>query len=101
MLLEVSFKDLQSKLESLDSTMVLVYTSMCGTCENAKVMFNIVSEAAPHIKCLMINANLNKEIIALYDITSIPCFLFFKKQILIDQFYAFHSATFLFNKVTQ
>ena len=86
-------------LNALDSQMVLVYTNMCGTCERAKVMLNVVSETIKDVQFVQINANLNPSIISDYNITSIPCFLMFKEGKLVDQFYAFHSVTYLFNKI--
>jgi thioredoxin 1 len=99
MLSDVNLKELNSLLDQSSVSIVLIYTTMCGTCESAKTMLNVVSEAIKEPTYLKINVNLNQDLIKRYDISSVPCFLVFKKNLLIDQFYAFHSVTYLFNKI--
>lgn len=99
MLTDIQLSQFKEKLCESDKVVVLVYTSMCGTCESAKRMMHVVSESLKEIGFYQININLNPELIKRYDISSVPCFLLFKKGILVDQFYAFHSVTYLFEKI--
>lgn len=82
-----------------DLSVTLVYTSMCGTCEMAKRMLSVISESMKDIAFYQMNANLYPDVINAYDISSVPCFLIFKRGVLVDQFYAFHSVSFLYERI--
>lgn len=78
---------------------VLVYTSLCGTCEMAKRMLHIISESIKGVAFYQLNANFYPEDVNLYQITSVPCFMIFHQGELVDQFYAFHSVSFLYERI--
>lgn len=78
---------------------VLCYTSLCGTCEQAKHMLSVVSQVLKSIHFYQINVNLFPKVAYDYQLTSIPCFLIFKQGQLLDQFYAFHSVAYLYEKI--
>jgi thiol-disulfide isomerase/thioredoxin len=101
MLEEANKENLLEYIDSNKNICVLVYTSLCGTCESAKVMLNIISETIKDVLYYKVNVNFNTTIIKDYNISSIPCFLIYKEGELIDQFYAFHSVTFLYDKIKQ
>ncbi|QVK17334.1 thioredoxin family protein [Mycoplasmatota bacterium] len=95
---DITQDDLNQALKRHDNCVVLVYTNMCGTCESAKIMLDIVSKTMKHLLIYQLNVNHYPNIIEDYHITSIPCFLLFKEGKLVEQFYAFHSVTFLYQK---
>ncbi len=96
---EINRDELKQLRNDRSQLIVLVYTNMCGTCKNAILMLNIVSKTLNTFSYYQINANLHQKIIEDYQITGIPCFLVFKNGQLIEKFYAFHSVTFLFQKL--
>lgn len=79
--------------------LTLIYTSFCGTCEMAKRMLSVISQSMTDISFYQLNANLHPHVLKTYSISSIPCFLVYKEGQLIDQFYAFHSVSFLYDKL--
>lgn len=96
---EITRDDLNQTLNNHGNYVVLVYTKMCGTCESAKIMLDIVSKTLNHLSIYQLNANHHPKIIEDYQIMSIPCFLIYKEGQLVEQFYAFHSVTFLYQKI--
>lgn len=99
MLDSVDYTSLKALLVNSPYTVVLGYTSLCGTCERAKRMLMVVSESLKDVKFVQINLNLAAKLIADYQIQSVPCFLVFKQEQLVDQFYAFHSVPYLFERI--
>lgn len=98
MIVEASIDDLYQAILNRESLFVLAYTSMCGTCESANRMLEVVSYTIPDIKYLKINITINKKVIDDYNISSIPCFLLFKNGKLKETFYAFYSVIYLLEK---
>jgi thioredoxin 1 len=98
MLRDINIQELEGLSKADKPVIILAYTTMCGTCESAKRMLSIVSEMRKDLSFFQINVNLSPQVIREYDLTSVPGFLVFKNGIVIDQFYAFHSVTYLFEK---
>jgi thioredoxin-like negative regulator of GroEL len=98
MLQDINLDELEELVKSDKPTIVLAYTTMCGTCESAKRMLSIVSETKKDLSFCQINVNLHPKMIRQYDLTSVPGFLVYQNGVVIDQFYAFHSVTYLFER---
>ncbi len=98
MIKEISYEILNKNITAAFNGVVLVYTNMCGTCESAKTMLNVVSQTGVDIEFYKINTNLHAKIIQEYNVKVIPCFLLFSQNILVEQFYAFYSVTNLYQK---
>lgn len=77
------------------------YTSNCGTCKLAEQMLDVVLETVKDIQVIKINLSLETDVIDHYKIKSTPAFILLKKNVLFDCFYAFHSVTFLYEKITK
>lgn len=93
-------KEISNLPQEKSLSVVLIYTTMCGTCEMAKRMLTVVSETIKDVQFYQLNGNIYSELLKPLDITSIPCFLILKNGEIIEQFYAFHSVPFLFEKIT-
>lgn len=96
---EITRDELNQAIKNHSNCVVLVYTKMCGTCETAKIMLNIVSKTLPQLSMYQLNVNHYPKLIEDYQIMSNPCFLLYKQGKLVDQFYAFHSVTYLYQKI--
>ncbi len=73
-------------------------TENCGTCKVAMKMLKLASESFD-IPVEVVNISANKGIIEKYKISSTPAFIFLDDDRVVEQFYAFHSVTFLFEKI--
>lgn len=93
------FKETDHLFFSEPLVLVLLYTSFCGTCEMAKRMLAVLSQTVKDVAFYQMNANLHPAVLKQYDVRSIPCFLIFKNGRWIDQFYAFYSVSFLYDKL--
>jgi thioredoxin 1 len=78
---------------------IYLYTPMCGTCQVASKMLDVVEELLPDM--LMGKANLNfvQEIAELYQVESVPCLLVTKNGELAEKIYAFQSVPYLYGKL--
>jgi len=75
------------------------YTKNCGTCYLAEKMLDLVGETVKELQIIKVNLSLSNEIISEYKLKSTPSFTLLKDSIVVDQFYAFHSVTFLYEKI--
>ena|SRR5690554_2197833 len=99
MLNEIETNHISEAVAKGKLSVVLGYTNMCGTCESAKKMLAIVSELMKDVTFYKVNLNYFPTIAKTYDVKSNPCFMVFKHGVLTDLFYAFHSVTYLYEKI--
>lgn len=75
-----------------------LYTSMCGTCQVASKMMEIMEATLPEIPMGKANINYVEQIAIDYKIESVPCLLIAENGNVRDKIYAFQSVSFLFEK---
>ena len=76
-----------------------LYTPMCGTCQLASKMLEVITAAMPELPIGKANLNYVQEIAALYEVESVPCLLITKNGKLKDKVYAFHSVPYIYEKL--
>ena len=76
-----------------------LYTPMCGTCQLASKMLEVVTEAMPELPIGKANLNYVQEIAALYEVESVPCLLITENGKLKEKVYAFHSVPYIYGKL--
>lgn len=76
-----------------------LYTPMCGTCQLASKMLEVVGAALPDLTMGKANLNYVQEIAALYEVESVPCLLITENGKLKEKVYAFHSVPYLYGKL--
>ncbi|WP_203334301.1 thioredoxin family protein [Planococcus beigongshangi] len=76
-----------------------LYTPMCGTCQLASKMLDVVMAAMPGLKIGKANLNYVQEIASLYEVESVPCLLITEDGKLKEKIYAFHSVPYLYEKL--
>ena len=72
------------------------YTPMCGTCEVASKMLNILNIAFPSLQIGKMDINYVQELAFDYKIESVPCLIVAKNGEITDKVYAFESVTKLY-----
>lgn len=76
-----------------------LYTPMCGTCQVASKMLDVVEELLPDMPMGKANLNFVQEIAELYQVESVPCLLVTKNGELTEKIYAFQSVPYLYGKL--
>jgi thioredoxin-like negative regulator of GroEL len=90
--------EVSSFLKNHSSGLIYFYTPLCGTCQVASRMLQVI-ENMVDVKIGKVNLNFYPEMAKQFEVESVPCLLLIKDGDVIDQIYAFQSVTFLYEKV--
>jgi thioredoxin-like negative regulator of GroEL len=90
--------EVSSFLKNHSSGLIYFYTPLCGTCQVASRMLQVI-ENMVEVKIGKVNLNFYPELAKQFEVESVPCLLFIKDGDVIDQIYAFQSVPFLYEKV--
>ncbi|MEH7418932.1 thioredoxin family protein [Neobacillus drentensis] len=74
------------------------YTPLCGTCQVASRMLQIVGELV-EVKMGKMNLNFYPDLAKNFAIESVPCLLIIRNGEVQEAIYAFHSVPFLLEKI--
>lgn len=96
---EVTVNQLDELIQQEDVVCLYVYTPMCGTCQLAQRMVDIVEQLFPHITFCKTDINYMPERAALWEIESVPCLLLFRNGSQKKKIYAFHSVPHLYEVI--
>jgi thioredoxin-like negative regulator of GroEL len=86
-------------IEQEDVVCVYLYTPICGTCQLASRMLEIVRELFLDVKFCKTDINYIPERAILWSIESVPCLLIFRNAQLEKKIYAFHSVPHLYETI--
>jgi len=86
-------------IEQENIVCVYLYTPICGTCQLAGRMLEIVKELFPHIKFCKTDINYMPERAVEWNIESVPCLLIFRNGELEKKIYAFQSVPYLYETI--
>ncbi|HEY9571434.1 MAG TPA: thioredoxin family protein [Metalysinibacillus sp.] len=73
-----------------------VYTPMCGTCQVASRMMEVVKHLVPHRKIGALDLNFEEQLAMTYEIESVPCLLIVDDGKITEKVYAFQSVPYLY-----
>ena len=90
--------ELTTFLEREATGLVYFYTPMCGTCQVASKMLQVI-EALVEVDMGKMNLNFYPDLAMEYEIESVPCLLFVEAGEVKETLYAFHSVPFLLDKI--
>ncbi|HSI67178.1 MAG TPA: thioredoxin family protein [Planococcus sp. (in: firmicutes)] len=76
-----------------------LYAPMCGTCQVASKMLEVVQELVPDLPMGKANLNYVQEIATLYEVESVPCLLITTNGKLKEKIYAFKSVPHLYDRL--
>lgn len=80
-------------------TAYYLYAPMCGTCQVASKMLEVVEELLPNVQIGKANLNYEEELAIDHEIESVPCLLISKNGEISNKIYAFQSVPFLFEQL--
>ncbi|WP_424237848.1 thioredoxin family protein [Bhargavaea ginsengi] len=77
-----------------------LYTPLCGTCQVASRMMDVVEKLLPEVKLGKADLNYHEEVAAKYVVESVPCLLVAKEGREVEKIYAFQSVPYLYEKLS-
>lgn len=92
--------ELSSFLEKKETGLVYFYTPMCGTCQVASKMLQVIEQLV-EFEIGKMNLNFYPDIARDFAIESVPCLLFVEAGKIKETLYAFQSVPFLLEKIKQ
>jgi len=81
------------------TTLLYIYTPLCGTCQVASKMLSVTAEFFPKLPIGKIDLNYAPHLAEQWEIESVPCLLIFKEETIIEKLYAFHSVPYLISTI--
>ncbi|WML59195.1 thioredoxin family protein [Neobacillus sp. PS2-9] len=85
-------------LENKSTGLIYFYTPLCGTCQLASKMLQVVEELVDRPMGKM-NLNFYPQLAKDLAIESVPCLLIVRDGKVVEMLYAFHSVPFLLDKI--
>lgn len=80
---------------------VYAYTPLCGTCQIAGKMVDVVEKVVNSFTWIRFDVNYHESFAVHYAVESVPCLLIFKEGELMEKIYAFQSVTHVYEKLNQ
>ncbi|MDE5977675.1 MAG: thioredoxin family protein [Turicibacter sp.] len=99
-LTSVSYEELKEIWQQKSLVITLTYTPICGTCQVAKKMLEVIQTTLPNLNVFIINLNYYEKMAIDYEIMSVPCLLIHKNEACIERVYTFESVPFIYKKIT-
>lgn len=93
-MIEWTKQDIHTAVEKKESAIIYFYTPLCGTCQVAGRMLEIMEEMN-HRAIFKADLNYIPEIAEQFMIESVPCLLFLNRGAVFKKIYAFHSISLL------
>lgn len=85
--------------QSENYQLLYLYTPLCGTCNVAGRMLEIVEKLLPQFVWGKCDLNYFPDEAVAWQIESVPCLVIFKGTTIVEKIYAFHSVTYLYEKL--
>jgi thioredoxin-like negative regulator of GroEL len=92
--------ELSAFFEKKASGLVYFYTPMCGTCQVASKMLQVIEQLV-ELDIGKMNLNFYPDLARDFEIESVPCLLFVEAGEVKETLYAFQSVPFLHEKIKQ
>jgi len=87
-------------LDGKATGLVYFYTPMCGTCQVASKMLQVIEELV-EVDLGKMNLNFYPDLARAFEVESVPCLLFVEAGIVKETLYAFQSVPFLLEKIKE
>ncbi|WP_078544153.1 thioredoxin family protein [Litchfieldia alkalitelluris] len=88
---------IESNLERGGTIFIYLYTPLCGTCQLAKKMLDVVEQTVPNLEIGMCDLNYFSELAEKWEIKSVPCLVKVQDREIVEQIYAFQSVQYLYS----
>ncbi|MCR2823106.1 thioredoxin family protein [Lederbergia panacisoli] len=98
---ELTKNDIVRASSQPNTTILYFYTPLCGTCQVAGKMLEIVEQIFPDIAFGKTDLNYVPEMAEMFSIESVPCLLIIKAGEVQEKIYAFHSVPYLHELISK
>ena len=98
---EWTVENLKSFMEQGGSGLMYFYTPICGTCQVASKMLEVLQSLCPDVEMGKADLNYMPEWAVKLEIKSVPCLLLIKQGEIVKTTYAFHSVPYLYEMVKE
>jgi len=95
---EWTHKEWEANKSQSNMTLFYLYTPMCGTCQVAHKMMEVVQELVD-VPIGQANINFIQDVAKDYQIESVPCLLITKDGTVVRKIYAFQSVPYLIETI--
>ena len=85
-------------LQKKETGLLYFYTPLCGTCQLASKMLQVVEELED-IQIGKMNLNFHPELAVDFSVESVPCLVFLHNGTVKETIYALHSVPYLLERV--
>ena len=92
--------ELAAFLDGKATGLVYFYTPMCGTCQVASKMLQVIEQLV-ELDMGKMNLNFYPDLARAFEIESVPCLLFVEAGKVRETLYAFQSVPFLLEKIKE
>lgn len=89
----------ETNSQSVNIAAYYLYAPMCGTCQVASKMMNVVEELLPSVKIGQANLNYVENLAVDQHIESVPCLLITENGQVREKIYAFQSVPYLYDRL--
>lgn len=93
---EWTAEEMEFQINQEGISLLYLYTPMCGTCQLAGKMLEVVAKMFPAFSWGKVNLNFFPDHAVAWEVESVPCLLIFKNKKLTKKIYAFHSVPYLY-----
>lgn len=76
-----------------------LYTPLCGTCQMASKMLEVITELLPDLNLGKADVNYIPKLAETFFIESVPCLIIFSDHKIKDKIYAFQNVPYLYEKL--
>ena len=76
-----------------------LYTPMCGTCQVAGKMLDVIEAMNIEVPIERINLNYHEELSKQFEVESVPCLLLLQEGKLSKKIYAFQSVPYIYEEI--
>ncbi|QBP40525.1 thioredoxin family protein [Paenisporosarcina antarctica] len=89
----------ETNSQSANIAAYYLYAPMCGTCQVASKMLEVVEELLPNVQIGQANLNYIEDLAIDQKIESVPCLIIAQNGQIQEKIYAFQSVPFLYNQL--
>jgi thioredoxin 1 len=94
---EIIREELPSCLKDPNKKALYLYTPLCGTCQLASKMLDVVEHVVSNVSFYKLDLNYAPDFAEAYSIESVPCLLIMNGETVLEKIYAFHSVAYLYD----
>jgi thioredoxin 1 len=94
-----SKEDIEEFLQNKETGLVYFYTPICGTCQMAGKMLEVIAKLFPNMKMGKADLNYIPEMANQFEVKSVPCLLIIHSGQVMEKIFAFQSVPYLHEKI--